>query len=290
MRLILSIIFSIQALSLFAQGKIPIGTWRLHTPYRYSNCVEYVSNRVYVGTNNGLFYYDIIGDNVETFTKIDGLNESIITAIKFDTLTKQLLVAYNSGAIDILTKDDVYYFTDIKRSTLIGNKSITHINIYKGNAYVSTGIGLMVMDLKKKEIKESYSNLSNSVDLTAVKNSTVYKDTLFVITNNGILSAPLSNAVNRMDFKNWKSYGLADSISTSLSQVSSNSTWVFAAGEKDYLYRYGGGKWKRLFSTKSSPDKLRKLHSMNGKTLLSFGSLTLLMNDSLKKIDTLWSW
>lgn len=285
-KLLFSILFCISLLNSQGQGNIPIGTWRVHSPFRFAKSVEYVYNRVYVGTENGLFYYDLVGNTLQSFTKKDGLNEAVITTLKYDQTNKQLLVAYNTGAIDLLSENGITYFTDIKRSSLLGSKSITNITIYNNLAYISCGIGLIVFDLKKKEIKESYTNLSSTGALTPVKMSTVYKDTLFAISSFGMVSAPLKKNRNLMDFKNWKSYTISDSVGTNIAQISSNSEWLFAVGNKDYLYKYKNGKWTRLFSTAKSID-VKKLVSSPGSTLLSFGVFSVFISDSLK-LDSLF--
>jgi hypothetical protein len=234
-----------------------------------------------------MYYYDLTGNNVQTFTKKDGLNEANISALKYDSLTRTLLVAYSSGAIDVITDNGITYFTDISRSDFLGSKNITDINIYNGYAYISTGIGLIVFDLAKKEIKESYSNLNSTGALTAISASVVFHDTLFAISSNGLISAPLTSSINRMDFTNWKSYLNSDSISPTISQLSCNDTWLFAGANKDYIYKYTNGKWGRLLSTKNSPDILRDMVSINGRTIVAFGWLSIFINDSLK-LDTLY--
>ena len=69
-----------------------------------------------------------------------------------------------------------------------GDKSIFNF-YYDGDIiYISTGIGLIVFDNVKKEIKDTYYPYLNPV----VYDVTIYKDTIYAATEKGIYFAPKS--------------------------------------------------------------------------------------------------
>ena len=56
--------------------------------------------------------------------------------------------------------------------------------------YVCTNIGLVVLDNEKKEIKDTYYPFDNPV----IYDATIFNDSFFVATNNGIYKAAKSSS------------------------------------------------------------------------------------------------
>ncbi|MBK9464234.1 MAG: hypothetical protein IPN56_05450 [Chitinophagaceae bacterium] len=128
MRCILSLLILFIALQTVAQEPIPpIGQWREHLPYNSAIDVTAGDGKVYCATPYSLFSVTIAGNTVERFSRVTGLRETGVSAIKYDEANKKLLIAYSNSNIDIIYRNDIYNVPDIKRSTIIGDKNIYNI-------------------------------------------------------------------------------------------------------------------------------------------------------------------
>ena len=67
-----------------------------------------------------------------------------------------LVVGYSNGNIDLLTESGVYNMPDIVNSNLIGDKSIRKIFVEGTKAYLSTGFGVVVIDVTNIEVSDTW--------------------------------------------------------------------------------------------------------------------------------------
>jgi enamine deaminase RidA (YjgF/YER057c/UK114 family) len=68
---------------------------------------------------------------------------------------------------------------------------------------MSYDFGLVVLDLDKKEVKETYLYLGENGNALGVSQSVVVGNILYISTPIGIRQATLSNEVNLQYFGNW---------------------------------------------------------------------------------------
>lgn len=188
---------------LFAQENIPIGSWRAHLPFNSVNSVDILNGKVYAATKLGIFYIDT--DNTyKILSKVEGLSDIGISKIKAYPEKNLLLIAYENGNIDIIKDNQILNINDIVRKSILGSKKINNISFYNNLAFLSTDFGVVVLDLIRNEIKESYTNLSASASATKVFSSALFNDSLYLATEKGLLRARFSTTINLMDYNNWK--------------------------------------------------------------------------------------
>ncbi|MEI8073763.1 MAG: two-component regulator propeller domain-containing protein [Bacteroidota bacterium] len=136
----------------------PIGNWREHLSYQH--CIQVVAaDKIYTATDDAVF--SVAGNELTRFTKVTGLNDMGIAAIAWDETTGQLVIAYTNSNVDLLKGSIVKNLGDIKRSNISANKSINQIFCNNGIAYLSAGLGVIVADLNKTEIKDTWYLGSN---------------------------------------------------------------------------------------------------------------------------------
>jgi hypothetical protein len=121
------IFFFINIAGLAQQPIPPIGQWREHLPYNSAIDVTAGDGKVYCATPYSLFSVDITGNMVERMSRVTGLNETGISAIKYDETSSKLFIAYSNSNIDIIYRNDIYNVPDIKRDNIIGDKTIYNI-------------------------------------------------------------------------------------------------------------------------------------------------------------------
>lgn len=139
-----------------AGAQSALGSWSDHFAYRAVHQVVWTPNKVYAAGSLGLFCYDTQHETIEKITKTNLLSDVGIATMAYDEVTKCLVVAYNNANIDLVWDEKVYNLSDILRSSVPGDKSIYNISFYKRCAYLACGFGIVVVDLDRREIKNSY--------------------------------------------------------------------------------------------------------------------------------------
>ena len=104
-----------------------------------------------MGTQLGLFIYNLSDNSLSTFSKIDGLSSLNISALKYDQNSNSLLIGYNNGNIDVLQNNTVINLPDIFFANIVGEKRVNNIFIHNNLAYISCSFGLVIYNLEKKE-------------------------------------------------------------------------------------------------------------------------------------------
>lgn len=187
----------------FSQNIYSIGTWRDHLPYgKTIDVAEGENGMMYCATPYGLFSYDQWEGTVTRISKINLLSDVGLSAIEYDRTNKILVVGYENGNIDLLFDGTrKVNLPDIKISSIIGDKKIYSILPFNNLFYLATGIGVVVVDPFRLEIKESYF-LGPGGSQTKINDIAVNNDTLFAATGTGILKARY-DAAFLANFESW---------------------------------------------------------------------------------------
>ncbi|AUD02327.1 transcriptional regulator [Spirosoma pollinicola] len=237
--------------SSFAQ----IGIWQTHVSYQSGQSVAVVGNIVYASTQNGFFYYDKTTHETTTVGKEQGLSGVGISRLLYLADQKRMLIAYRSGNLDLLNLTSTgepgsvtNINTIVTASSLPSARGINHINRIGTTAYLSTDFGLVVLDLVKDEIRDTYfSQRADGTPLpifqTAATTDSLYALTApLVQTESGrrLRAIRFATNVNIVDPANWKlvtAPGLqTESIAVNLGRLSAT---VNGQG----IYERQQGRW-----------------------------------------------
>jgi hypothetical protein len=188
--------------SVSAQQLVPsIGQWREHLPYNSAIDVTAGNNKIYAATPYSIFTVDLSDNSIERWSRVTGLSETGISHLLFDVVNNKLVIAYANSNIDILQGLDIYNIPDIKRATVSGDKKINAIYASGKNYYLSTGIGIIVLDGDRYQVKETWiiGSGGNPGKVNAFSSDGSY---YYAATENGLRKAPVSG-VNLSDPQNW---------------------------------------------------------------------------------------
>jgi hypothetical protein len=163
------------------QSSVALGDWQVHVPYQRAKAVADAGDLVYVAAGNGLFYYDKEFSTTETITKVDGLREQQISAIGYDAATGTLVIAYANTQLDLLRGNTLYNISDVFRKTIPGEKKINHIYIHSKLAYLSGTFGVVLLDLQKREVKDTYSRLAPGGEEVSVQSAAILRDSIYIV-------------------------------------------------------------------------------------------------------------
>ncbi len=241
------IIFLILSLTLFSSIKAQIGTWRTHFNYLNTKDLAIVEKNIYCISENGFFYYDTAEKQAIKLSKLDGFTEISISKIAYNSPQKTLVIAYKSGNIDLLKINEkgepskIINIPLLKETTAIqGNKQANHIEFKDKIAYLAYDFGLVVLDLEKQDIRETYQNLGNNGSPINIYKTVFTPDSIYLSTSQGIRGAKFATNINLQFFGNWKT--LNDNI-FSISNFQNGLILASAIGE---IFTYQNGKYSNF--------------------------------------------
>lgn len=193
------------SLSVCAYAQIETGEWRLHPSFSNITNIEQSPSYVYGVSNGSLLRFTKDDYEVSALTKVSGLNGSHVNCITYDNTTGSLIICYADGDIDMIDDDgNVKNIPDIKNANIVANKTPLSVSIDKstGLAYVCCEIGVVVVNPSKGEIKDTYTIGSGNTYQT-VSSATFSDDSIYVLTNDTLMSARKSNNMLG-NSNNWK--------------------------------------------------------------------------------------
>ncbi|MBP6428914.1 MAG: hypothetical protein KA273_00775 [Bacteroidales bacterium] len=250
--LLISLITILMPYSSKAQfSNVPIGSWRDHLSYYQTQKLALVEDRILVSAGSAMFYYDKEDNSIERFSKVAGLTDAGIVQLAYDKNTKCIIVVYDNSNIDIIQKDKVYNIPDIKIRSIEGSKSINNITFYKGKAYLSCGFGIVVLDLERKEIFETYYIGYNSSKIN-INSVVIDNDSIYAATVNGLFYAPY-NSPSLATSETWKKYESLDNpLDTEIKYLFKFKDKLMAGFKIDdsfiHLLERNQDKWDTVFS------------------------------------------
>ena len=169
-------------------SQIGVGEWRDHLPYSRGNKVAVAGNKIYCATESNVFYYNKSDESVNKISKVHGLSDIGVSSIAYNSEYDVLFIAYSNANIDLISGQTIYNIPDIKRKQITGNKTINNILFIDQFAYLSCGFGIVVVDIEKKEIKDTYIIGSNGSQIN-VYELTTDNTYFYAATEKGIFKA-----------------------------------------------------------------------------------------------------
>ncbi len=265
-----------------SQGQVPIGAWRDHFPYGHCISVTHGPKRVYAATSNGVIAYNTADNSIERINKIDALHDIGIKSIRYNFETDLLVVGYRNGAIDLLSDNAVWAINDIRESSIIGSKTINDITFRGKMAYLACGFGIVLIDLEKKEVRESYM-IGNNSSAVEVHSIAFLQDSIFAAATSGIYKASLK-APNLADFQNWE-HEKPQGLTGGFEDITSFDDRLFTIevpamdSLRDSVLQYSNGNWKGFSFDPRTPN-VSDIENSDGKLVIAQrGGYVLALNE-----------
>ncbi len=257
--------------SVLGQTSIGIGQWRVHFPFASTHSVVEADQRIFCASPVSLYYFDKADGELNTISKKDGLSGVEITKLG-SYRSKELLIGYSDGNIDFWLPDRIQQFNDIQRSSIDGSKAIRHFFIQGNQAFVATDYGLSIINMSRREVSDSYINISNDGSPNPFYASVLSRDgdSIFVASQKGVMGARFSPGVNLKDVNNWTFYGAPEGLPVGATKAVGRLNNVIYAGVDDHgLYYFNGTTWQATSITGTSGFELRSMVSGNNSMILA---------------------
>ena len=185
-----------------AQAQLAMGKWRTHFAYNSVMQIAQSENKIFAVSEGSLFSVDKGDQSIEFYTKMTGLNDNNISKIEYDAANKQLLIVYSNGNIDLLSSAGVKNIPDLYNKQMSTSKSVNQILFYENKAYLSCDFGILVLNMAKAEVADTYFIGANGADVK-VLNIAVHGEYLYGLSSSAVYKA-LVKEPNLVNYEFWK--------------------------------------------------------------------------------------
>ncbi len=203
MKKLITITYCISFITFNLFSQIGVGEWRDHLPYNRGKGVVELNNKIYCSTESGIFIFNKLDNSIEKLSRIKGLSDLKINSIASSQVYNLLIIGYENCNIDIIQNNSIFNYPYIKNKIIIGNKTINNIYIHNQYAYISCGFGIVVYNLTKNEIKDTYQIQINNETLN-INDVCIINNEIIAATDSGVFHGRLMD--NLVDYSNWSRY------------------------------------------------------------------------------------
>jgi len=228
-----------------------IGEWTDYQSYASAKNVVDTGDKVYCVTEGGLFSYNKTDNSIQKMSGINGLSDVGIQRLAYSKENDVLIIAYQNANIDLLIGNTIYNLSDIKRKQLSADKTINNIMFSGKLAYLSCGFGIVVINLERKEIKDTYF-IGNDGDYLNVLDMATDGNNFYAATVSGVYKASVSEP-NLQNYNNWvrqtniphpdKKFNAIEFFSGQIIANYTPDQW-----DKDEMYQLNGNVWTPFLS------------------------------------------
>ena len=248
-----------------------IGNFYDHLPYHNGSSLCISKEKIYVASGQAIFTYDLSDNSIETYSKVNKLSDLGVTSIAYSEKHNSVIIGYGTGNIDLIVNNQVINIPDVKRTSIQGFKSINEILIKEDFAFLSTGFGIVKLDIQRQEIKETYFVGDNGTNIF-VNDLTFFNDSIYAVTNSGIFIAN-QNSSNLANFQNWEK--LSNYSDKVINQIESNESMLLlnistTQYNGDTLISYNGSSWENFSYEGYNNSDIENINYEDEKWLLSY--------------------
>lgn len=238
------LLFSLVSLS---QNTGPaIGQWKSFLSYYSGTSCDYSDQYVFVGTQTGFFTYDLNDGFIKSYSKVNGMSSVGVVAVHYIEAADKTVIAYQNGNIDIFSDGAFSNIPDFMITTLPGDKEIYNISSHGKYAYLSTSMGLVILDIEKLEIKGTTQFYEGSVK-GKVLDSAILGEEIYACTDVGLFYTDINQAFFQ-DYSSWN-------------KVASNNFNQIKNCGGDLYVLVNSGSNDSVFKMSSTHDLTLKFHS-----------------------------
>ncbi len=179
------------------------GKWRTH--FAQGEIFKMVKQDafVYGASRKTLYRTDTRDRTMTPFGKVEGLSGVDISAMAYNPDHEVLIVGYADGYVDLVYGSDVLPIDDIYDKDLGTGKKVNAIYTEGRYAYLAMDFGVVVLDLRKGEIKETYQTINQQGSYDAVLEVLILRDRFYLLQESCVKTAPV-NAPNLNDYSVWE--------------------------------------------------------------------------------------
>ena len=285
------ILFVFAVLNSQLKAQIKLESWRDQLSFTGALQVVEADNRIYCATPGGLFYFNKTDNSINKFTRVQGLSDIGISALAYSKTLKLLLVGYVDGNIDMVANNQITNISDIVVKANLGNKTINQFYINNTNAYISCGFGIVLLNLSKREITDTYYFYADNGSYLEVFAVALDAQSIYAATAAGLRKASLSDP-NLFNAASWSVITDIPNNTKKFSKViylAPNIIALYSSdqGFGDRIYYSSGSGWQQANANSPEPN-FYSLESSLGQIIVSGLNHCCIFDSNLHETDTVY--
>lgn len=259
-----------------------IGSWQATTSLLSINeMVVDNDGQIWAITDGGLLHWTENGV-FESITPIDGLYRLRPSAITYEPASGLLWLGYNDGTIQSFNPKTFLFrnMNDIRRNQNFTNRAVNRMQIIDQTLYVATAFGLVLIDVDRRLVMDSYAGLGSFERAIPVHDFAVVGRTIYAATNSGIAAGDLDN-INLVEPSNWDNSDGAGQLGTLTSPVRTIFEYdgILYAGLENENRSFDGQEWASTQQFSAPVTSVTRSESNNHLVAVGNAAITVLFDD-----------
>lgn len=186
----------------YIEAQSGVGAWNDHLNYAVSSDVALSPGMVFSSNGLSLLSFDKEYGELRSLSTVNMLSEVGIASIEWSDEYETLVIAYSSTNIDLLKGNNIVNIPDIYRKHLSEGNVINKVRCYGRYAYVACGFGIVVVDMEKKEVHDTWRPSFDS-RINGVNDIAFGAGKIYAATDNGLFMADIGDE-GLAYFGNWR--------------------------------------------------------------------------------------
>jgi len=261
-------------------AQVAMGKWRTHFAYNSVSQIAQSENKIFAVSDGALFSVDKQDAGMEFYSKLNGLSGTNITHIEYDFANKQLLIIYSNGNIDMMSTDGIINIPDLYNNQMSASKDVNHILFYQNKAYLSCNFGIIVLNMLKKEVADTYYIGANASEVKVI-NTTIHNGKIYALTASTLFRASVSEP-SLVNYEFWSTVSGLPGSGDLQSAVSFAGQYILLRGGKLYIQN-NNSDWSPYLPTLN----VTSLNVSNNSLNIFDGSNTVNLVDTLFNVKTI---
>jgi hypothetical protein len=221
--------------------------WTTHFSYSNTDYVCLTENKVFALANNHLYSISKEDGVLDTYTKLDGFSDNEITNIGYNKDVKSLIIVYSNSNIDILESNGtIFNIPDLYQKQMSVNKTVYQITMDKEYAYLSTGFGIVVVNLKKKEIANTYI-IGPDATKVPVYGIAIDDEYIYALSSQYIFKAQKENT-NLLDYNYWQEDKIKLKTKDACKKLFKFASSLFTIKRDSIVSQYTENTWEDFYT------------------------------------------
>ena len=290
----LILIMSLLIMSIISSAQVAVGQWQDHFSYKNGTDLILVGDDIYMTSECGILKYNTVTNEIEKLTKLNVLSDITPSGIVYDERTGSVIIGYSSGNVDVIKDNEITNINDIKKKSINSSKSINKILAKDGFAYLGCDFGVVVLNLKKMEISETWY-IGNNATYVHVNDMEMNGDDIYVATNTGVLKGNLNDRL--VDFSKWQVITDFEDVPELLWMKGSNynalkwfngnliANYKSPLNNSDTLMLYDGSSWRHVMNELHCT---KEMAGNNDTLICSTGYSLYTYNSNFEQTNEIW--
>ena len=233
--------------------------WQSHLSYYQIIAVARSEQKIFAANENGLFSYQLSDKTFTTFSRVEGLSDSGISAITWSASKDGIVIGYTNGNIDLLIGNTILNLPDIKLKTAIAKKSINNILCEGDYAWLSCDFGIVKINLKRWEVAETWL-IGPEASSVSVRELATDEKYFWAATESGVFRAEKTNP-NLQDYHNWTIQNQLPVLQKRFVSIASYNKLIYTCDSDGKSFSFDGTYWQTAFPQIAGVRKIKPFSS-----------------------------